>query len=277
MGVASILACTGFAISWLDDQAILASIVHRVIGEQPIDATTIARLNEFVYRDKGFAKNPDYFLLSRLGPTPVQVLREGGNCADKSRLLSAMLASVGIRSGLVMLYPCRGCASDHTVVEIQLQHANVVADPIWNVTYNRSLGALARSDFAERRIAFLRAALRIAGTGRKIFSMPPDNADFRFAKSINFNADPEMRLAGVVLWVLGVDRNNVMRPAILEDPKLLCACFTGLLALLFIALSAATASKPFNGILNKAGLRSPLPDQGTSSAASRRNAGSPPP
>src|SRR5262249_138809 len=97
-------------------------------------------LNAFVYQNKGFAKNRSCYLLKSLGPTPVQILEKGGDCTDRSRLVAAMLAQIGISSSVAMLYPCRGCMAVHTVVLAETESGTIVADPVYDLMFPKQAG-----------------------------------------------------------------------------------------------------------------------------------------
>ncbi|HMD65325.1 MAG TPA: transglutaminase-like domain-containing protein, partial [Stellaceae bacterium] len=99
------------------------------------DSARIRAINDWVYHNKGFVKNDRYFIVAALGPTPIQVMEQGGECGDKSRLVAAMLTSLGIDAGLVMIAPCQHCGFIHTVVEAQYEAGRMVVDPTWDVDY----------------------------------------------------------------------------------------------------------------------------------------------
>ena len=172
LGVASGIGAGVTAFSWHQDNLTLKAIALRVASDSVGTPAKIAQLNDWVYHNQGFAKNNEYFLVPRLGPTPTQVLRSGGDCSDKSRLLSAMLAQIGIHSGLVMIFPCEDCDPIHTVVEAESAGGRMVADPIWDVDYAYSVQELAGSQRGAERIATLKQS---RPAGDKIFAMPERN------------------------------------------------------------------------------------------------------
>src|SRR4030066_922729 len=94
-------------ISYKSDISYLRSIVRTHISTENSPGV-FESINHWVYQNKGFKKNPDFFLFKSLGPTPIQVLDKGGDCTDKSILLMAMLESIGIDSTLVMLFDADG-------------------------------------------------------------------------------------------------------------------------------------------------------------------------
>src|SRR5260370_27034559 len=107
-------ACAvGIWLSWVNDNAVLREKAVAVTARLTSDSAKISAINHWVYRNQGFAKNERFFLVSALGPTPNQVLESGGDCGDKSRLVSAMLWQLRINSGLAPIFPCPGCRPTH--------------------------------------------------------------------------------------------------------------------------------------------------------------------
>jgi hypothetical protein len=195
-------------------------------------------INDWVYHHRGFSKNEHYFIAPMLGPTPVQVLEAGGDCADKSRLVAAMLNELNIRAGLVMLSPCPRCGFIHTVVEAQSENGRMVVDPVWNVDYptatGRFLGVhdLAGTNFGQQRIAELQ---RQRGTTDKIAQMPASEATFDHAVAINWDKNAMTRVVAEALKFLGYSPETMFRPRFLEDPKLALLLLVGCIGIAVIA------------------------------------------
>jgi hypothetical protein len=83
------------------------------------DSAKISAINHWVYRNQGFAKNDRFFLVPALGPTPNQVLASGGDCGDKSRLVSGdRRLMVGLRTD----FPCQDCGQSTVVRRIRRTH-----------------------------------------------------------------------------------------------------------------------------------------------------------
>src|SRR5215471_668484 len=94
------LACAmAIWMSWLNDNAVLREAAMAVTRDLTTPSAKIIAINHWVYHNQEFAPNDRYFLIPDLGPTPIQVLESGGDCGDKSRLVSAMLRQLGIASG----------------------------------------------------------------------------------------------------------------------------------------------------------------------------------
>jgi transglutaminase-like putative cysteine protease len=82
--------------NWQQDNAVLRKQALAITAHLDSDSARIRAVNDWVYHNKGFDKNDQYFVVSALGPTPIQVMAQGGYCAEKSRLVAAMLDSIGI-------------------------------------------------------------------------------------------------------------------------------------------------------------------------------------
>ena len=76
-----------------------------------------------------------YFLLpifSFLRPMPRQVMEQGGDCADRSRLVIRMLRLHGIGASKWALYT-KEMKSVHAVVELEAEAGKMVADPLYGL------------------------------------------------------------------------------------------------------------------------------------------------
>ena len=179
----------GLSMSWDNDNAVLRQKAMEVTTGLDRDSARIIAINDWVYRNQGFGKNEGYFLISALGPTPLQVFASGGDCADKSRLVAAMLDEISIKAGLMMISTCLGCGWIHTIVEAQYESGRMVVDPIWHVHYpagnGKFLGVqeLSGTDFGRRRVVELQ---QIRGVDDKIARMPLTEATFDYAVAINW-------------------------------------------------------------------------------------------
>jgi hypothetical protein len=97
----------------------------------------------------------DYHLLNPLmklmRPSALNVYRHGGHCAKRSRLLTVLLESQGIKAHKLFLYNPRGLvllndpprAWVHVVVEAQLDGRWVVVDPLFHLVFPKPDGELA--------------------------------------------------------------------------------------------------------------------------------------
>jgi len=229
---ASLIVSGVIYFAWRRDNRVLRRQAQEAARGARTTADAIVALNRWVYQDGGFAKNHGYYLLRQLGPTPLQILHSGGDCADKSRLLSAMLYQVGIPSSLVMIYPCRDCEPIHTVVEARYDQGRMVVDPVWGIEYPAGNGRyyglreLAWSALGRSWVSHLKAQ---SSASAKIAAMPPREATFDYATGLNWDKNRITRVASAILQRMHLEVAFLPRPRILEDPQL--ALWVSLLAL----------------------------------------------
>jgi hypothetical protein len=243
------LACAvAVWLDWHHDNAVLRRQAIEITANSTSDGARIHTINDWVYHHKGFGKNSGYFVVPALGPTPVQVLEQGGDCADKSRLVAAMLNELGIEAGLVMIASCLHCAFIHTVVEAGYEGGRMVVDPIWNVDYPSDNGGflgvrdLAWTSLGEERVVELQ---RQRGAADKIAVMPATEAKFEYAVAVNWDKSVFTQTVAKIINVLGYSPDTIFRPRLLEDPKMALFWF-----LIIIAVGLAVASVIFRRIYN---------------------------
>src|SRR5712675_3418184 len=184
--------------NWQQDSAVLRRQTLAITAHLDSDSARIRAVNDWVYHNKGFDPNDQYFVVSALGPTPIQVMARGGFCADKSRLVAAMLNSIGIDAGLVMISPCLYCGFIHTVVEAQYENGRMVVDPIWNIDFptedGKFLGVMDLAGTSRGRDRIVELQHQRQATD-KIAGIPEMDAMFDYAVSINWNRNIVTRTA----------------------------------------------------------------------------------
>lgn len=222
---------------WYSDNEELLAFAKTIVRANNISGQDIERLNDLVYHTGGFAKNNHYFLLPALGPTPVQVLREGGDCSDKSRLLSAILDEIKIPATLVMLAPCDTCPFGHTVVEAQTRDGPIVVDPVYNISFPSSAGHYYGikdlrndSDILQARLDELTLQ---RGPESKIafYRRGADGIHYSYPVTINWEKNFLTRFAGKFLARYTDEPSLIYRPRWLEDPKFLIASILGVISI----------------------------------------------
>lgn len=224
-GVALLIGCGFVYGKYLNDSNRLRQIAQEAVGpDRGRPEQMLQRLNDWVFNNQGFAKNPHYFISPRLGPTPVQVLESGGDCADKSQLLVAMLHAVGIPSTLVMLYTRDYEQPTHTVVETRLPGFRAVADPVWGVVFADGHGGLLGvTQLKEQHDQFeagIQALAQERGPQSKVAYYPIEDESYRWPRTINWDRMLATRLVGSVLGWVYPNPELVTRPRILSEPVL---------------------------------------------------------
>lgn len=211
-------------ISSQQDAKILDQAIEGKITSRANSGTLVEELNSWVYHHQGFAKNRGYFIFKKLGPTPIQVLQSGGDCADKSRLLSALLKRLGMDSTLVMLYACEGCESTHTVVDVRYQGGRMAADPVFNIVFPAGNGKFyGVKELREDPLKLLSRLdeLRIQrGPTDRIGGYKWETESYSWPKTINWEKNSLLSKIATLIQKTGTDPFLVMRPHFLEDPKL---------------------------------------------------------
>lgn len=241
-------ACVLFAVSggvYLSqqkDQAHLRTVIESEIAAAPGEhGNLFAELNHWIYQNKGFKKNHGYFWLPQLGPTPIQVLQEGGDCADKSRLLMAMLDAVGIDSTLIMLYDGSNNPT-HTVVEVRNGTQQAVADPVYDLTFPKPQGGYYNLSEMRNDPAILTGRLdelvTLKGNDDKVAHYKRGIENYQYATTINWDKNRLLKKLADYLQNRGIQPQTVRRPHLLDDPKLMIAflSFAGGLGFSFLAL-----------------------------------------
>jgi hypothetical protein len=227
-GAIPLICAIGLYFNWQEDDAVLRRQAVAITAHLDSDSARIQAVNDWVYHNKGFDKNNQYFVVPALGPTPIQVMARGGFCADKSRLVAAMLDSIGIDAGLVMISPCLYCGFIHTVVEARYESGRMVVDPTWNVDYptgdGRFLGVtdLSGTNRGQERVAELQHQRPVTD---KIQHMPDADAAFEYAVAMNWDKNFVTRSVAATLRLMGYRPETLLRPRWLEDPKLFLIYF----------------------------------------------------
>lgn len=232
-----------FAISLISfaayriDRRALRTVAHELTDHVTEPSQRVLALNHWIHAHLPTKPNPDSFIWSRLRATPLQVLERGGDCADKSRLLSAMLRELGIPATMAMLFDKRTGLASHTVVEARLADDHyMVVDPSFELHFpdgesGQFLGIveLRRDPSAlHRRLSDLQAA---HARPALYHVYPVGYATYEGATTINWNKNAVTRTAHDVLirWV-GEELYRWSRPVALEEPKLFVSLATLVLA-----------------------------------------------
>jgi len=214
---------------YLREQQVLAAYVARVVGPGLPPSEQVKAL-VLSLRDKSGEGNEGYFLLPVfrfLRPTALQVIENGGDCGDRSRLLIALLRLRGIQSAKWALYNGAG-ESKHAVVQAQVESGDMVADPLFGIWFPKAQGGYyairdLRQDPAilPQRIEELRAKGLRPGAARLEFYEFNDYI-YDNARTINWNKIFIMKFTYRALHgILGAKADDIARPAFVEEPPLM--------------------------------------------------------
>jgi hypothetical protein len=221
--VLSLLFAGGMLLSWQADRARLAAIAREVAPASLPDGLKAERLNAWVYGNGGFAKNKRTFIWSRLDATPIDILEHGGDCEDKSKLLIAMLETVGVDGSMAMQYPCRGCDPVHTVVLADVGDRWTAYDPVYNLSFPDPAGGYYDVRDLRARPAIMNARLDalIAARGRddKIARYGRGDHIYTHITTVNWDKNGLTRAVAAVLPLVGLEPALTPRPFFLDNPK----------------------------------------------------------
>jgi hypothetical protein len=203
-------------------------VASGVTADAAASSDRVLALLHFVSGIPGTRWNEDYFVLRRLRATPVQVLGAGGDCADKSRLLSALLREIDIPSSMAMCFDKRTGMPTHTVVEAQPAAGSyMVVDPAYDLyfprpdqrSYNGLVDLRRDPGLVTRRIDELCAVAPPVREAERYYMSAFSGYDQ--VATINWNKHRILRRAHDWLRTRYGDRvYRFRRPAVLEEPKL---------------------------------------------------------
>ena len=224
-------------VHYLNEEKFLSNLMDTIAPRSLPPSEHAIKVLEFL-KPLPEIENSSYFLLpifSVLRPMPRQVIEQGGNCADRSRLVIRMLRLHGIDATKWALYT-KEMKSVHAVVELEAETGKMVADPLYGLWFPRPDGGYydikelrQSSSILQGRIqTLLREGMRPGSSNLK--SYPIDEYTYQYTKSINWEK-------WVVTWplykalsvILGPSLDDLRRPAFVEAPQLMVIIFTAAL------------------------------------------------
>lgn len=192
-------------------------------------ATAAQKLNHWVFENTDSSRNRGFFLFPALRATPLQVLAAGGDCADKSRLLSALLESLGISASPMLILDEERGRPIHTVVAAWPAPERVLyLDPVFGVSLELAGGSLEEATAAAangRRLleTFLKLRRERPWPSRVFFY---GVAFDRLSYAVTLNPGGLAGVGAVEGWFaafIGHSARYWRRPMALESPPLVCA------------------------------------------------------
>jgi hypothetical protein len=231
IGVLAIVSSALLLWDWRkDDQSIREAVAEHILS-RPGTGVFVEELTSWVFHNQGFRKNDGYFLLKSLGPTPKQVLEKGGDCADKSRLLSTILRQYGVDSSLVTLYECKGCGPTHIVVEARYDKGWMVADPVFDMVFPKQEFSYYNVGELKENPALLPNRLdelvQSRGLRHPVKQYRRADESYTWAQYFNWDKFSWSDDLAAILSGFGIDLYQLRRPYFLEDPKLFLGLVSG--------------------------------------------------
>jgi hypothetical protein len=201
-----------------------AGIAHEYAGLDPFNTalaicSAVLRRTHHLADDRSFVGLP---LFRSLGSTPVGVIRHGGCCSGKSRLVVVALNSLGISAAQATLYHASGRAQ-HCLVEVNCHGGPILMDPMYGLYFVDGHGGPVG-------IAALRGGTQpvLKAIPGSVCASYPDNDYYNFdlhrTGTANWTKSPARRLAYRLASCVAPGRiDQVRQPACLEWPQLLIA------------------------------------------------------
>ena len=240
LALALLLASAGglvfVGVGYSRQEAALSRIAatYRTPGTPTVDV--ILAQNDYVSRLDNYEENSARFL-GVMGPTPLDVIENGGWCSDRSLLLAALLNKSGIPAHTVMLRPCHTCPPNHTVVEAFTGDFWMAVDPTYGLVYPKTDGTYASiEDLREDSELVHNTLLGYQKANGRVASYDPHRYSYEYPLRLNFDRDPLTRLLGRGLTLFGERLEMIRRPQLLERPRLFV--LIGLAATTALALLA---------------------------------------
>lgn len=216
------------ALYW-KDQRYLEDLLTRISTRASPPSEQVKQVLSFL-RSKPSGTNSSSFLLpilAPLRPTARQVAEQGGDCADRSRLLVVLLDLRHISASKWALYSQDGVPR-HAVVEVETEQGKMVADPLFGLWYPRPNGGYyGIEDLRENPLLFqdhiLELRRRHENPGTERLDWYPLNLyTYAYARTINWDKSASMRLIYLVLHALVGQRVDLIhRPEWAEQPALM--------------------------------------------------------
>ena len=187
-------------------------------------------------KDLPAIQNSSYFLLpifSFLRPMPRQVIEQGGDCADRSRLVIRLLRLHGIKASKWALYT-KEMKSVHAVVELEAETGKMVVDPLFGIWFPRPDGGYygirelrqSPSILQDRVHSLLQEGVQPGFSDLR--SYPLNEYTYQYAKTINWEKWVGMFLVYESLkLVMGQAIDDLRRPTFVEAPQLMVVVIAG--------------------------------------------------
>ena len=220
-------------ISYLRDSNRLGNVAREVTAGATSPSDRVLALLHFVSDHHGTRQNERFFVLRRMRATPLQVLEDGGDCADRSRLLCALLRAVDIPATMAMCFDRETGAPTHTLVEAEPARGRyMVVDPAYDLYFpkpnQRSYYGLLdlRRDpgLVTRRIDELCASAPLVREVERYYLRA--YSGYHQVATINWSKHTILRPLHDWLRKRYGDRiYRFRRPTVLEEPKLLVGTF----------------------------------------------------
>lgn len=240
------------------DRQTLRDVVRDVVPPNAKSAERVLALLHWVYDLAGTRRNNGYFLVPALRATPAQILRNGGDCADKSRLLAALLHEADVPATMALCFDQVTGAPAHTIVQARVGPDEYMAvDPAFDLFFPKAgepgyhdlLDLRRDPTLVDRRVEAIQAGAGPESPVRRYYLR--SGAAYETAATINWNRNFLLGWIHASLHALyGEAVYRLPRPRLLEEPQLFVAAVALIaagLAFMVMILSVRSSLRPTLG------------------------------
>ncbi len=228
--IGALFAAQLFAYSiYSRDQRYLQKVMDRIASPVLPPSEQVLHVLDYL-REKPVITNDSYFFLPIFGfmrATSREIDEQGGDCADRARLMITLLNLRGIRASKWALYSPRSFPR-HAVVQVDTEKGQMVADGLYGLVYPRPGGGYYgiadlqhTPTLVPQRIHELEERRQEPGA-TPLEQYPLDTYVYAHARSINWDkTDATLVLYRLLHATLGDRVNQLVRPKWVEQPALM--------------------------------------------------------
>ena len=242
-------------LDYLNEEEYLSGLMDRIAPRSLPPSEQAIKVVEFL-KDipvKDFSamqQDTRYFLLpifSFLRPMPRQVMEQGGDCADRSRLVIRMLRLHGIEASKWALYT-QEMKSVHAVVELEAELERWSRTPDFGLWFPRSNGGYYSIRDLRQSPKILRDRIQsLVEQGKRpgasdLRKYPLNDYSYEYAKTINWEKwAVTWPLYKILRVTMGTSVDNLQRPAFVEAPQLMVVIIAAVLQASVLAFHTLVA------------------------------------
>jgi hypothetical protein len=213
-------------VKWKQDSAEIRRIVASSIDENASPDEIVFRSRMFLRESVGYRPHDSYFLLPIfrfMRPTALQVIRQGGDCADRARAFIVILNLFHIQARKLALYDAHG-HSVHAVAKVWTRRGPYYVDLLYNIAHEDEAGIpLSLSELANEDI--LRSSVqRAVGAGNtRAAEYPIKDYNFENVHTLNWEKSIlTQAIFGLLVETIGEAKAKALpRPYLSEEPALM--------------------------------------------------------
>jgi hypothetical protein len=196
------------------------------IDENALSDDIVSRTRKFLRDSVGYHANDSYFLLPIfrfMRPTALQVIRQGGDCADRARAFIVILNLFDIRARKLALYDARG-HSVHAVAKVWTDRGPYYIDLFYNLAYEDAGGGpLSLAELTNEGILRSSIERAVSAGNAQAASYPIEEYNFGNVRTLNWEKSLVTQVVyRVLVKTLGENRVKTLpRPYVSEEPALM--------------------------------------------------------